>query len=33
MKNVQTHEIGGLALKRKKLEKNNVDYAYYWYKP
>ena len=33
MKNVQAHEIGGLALqKKKKIEKNNVDYAYYWYK-
>ena len=33
MKNVQAHEIGGLAVqKKKKLEKNNVDYAYYWYK-
>ena len=29
MKNVQAHEIGGLALQKKK---NTVDYAYYWYK-
>ena len=32
MKNVQAHEVGGLALQKKKLEKNTVDYAYYWYK-
>ena len=33
MKNVQAHEIGGLALqKKKKIEKNNFDYKYYWYK-
>ena len=32
MKNVQAHEIGRLALQKKKIEKNNVDYAYYWYK-
>ena len=30
MKNVQAHEIGELALQKKKIEKNNVDYAYYW---
>ena len=32
MKNVQAHEIGGLALQKKKIEKNNVYYAYCWYK-
>ena len=31
MKNVQAHEIGGLALQKKK-KKNTVNYAYYWYK-
>ena len=33
MKKVQAHEVGGASsTKEKKLEKNNVDYAYYWYK-
>ena len=32
MKNVQAHEIGGLALQTKKIRKKySVDYAYYWY--
>ena len=31
-KNVQAHEIGGLALQKKKnRKKNSVDHAYYWY--
>ena len=31
MKSVQAHEIGWLALQKKKIEKISVDYACYWY--